>query len=307
MSNAAFEEREYERALYHELRVANNRVWSPGQVLERRIGVDTTLFAVETFPFDLYGLSCPPGVRLSAFWRFLRRDLHVPPRRALPSFLLNVFIQSKRPRHLKTAARAIAQQGVRGAHWAFAVESEQQLVLEKLEAKFQGRAVVTYAAPVFHTEQALYRHTTAGTTVPNSTFPRPSRLTGHQNWHYKVPGATGVASSTPVAVDDESLDRRIGRLEGGGEAPPDTRGGTGNAPPPDGGWIGNLSYLAGGIGEVMADSDLPDTFRRSQYFLHIRDMTAYVAAMGEPPPWLAPYFEVVIFAGVYRLAWLCVA
>ena len=33
MAHAEFEEREFETPLYHQLRVANNHVWSPGQVL----------------------------------------------------------------------------------------------------------------------------------------------------------------------------------------------------------------------------------------------------------------------------------
>jgi hypothetical protein len=84
MTQAGFEEREYERPLYAELQVAHNRLWSPGQVLEGRFGFDTTFFSPVSFPYQIYGSVPPPGVILSRYTHFFRHQLHAPPRRKLP-------------------------------------------------------------------------------------------------------------------------------------------------------------------------------------------------------------------------------
>src|SRR5580692_8756353 len=107
MTLARFEEREYERPLYAELQVAHNRLWSPGQVLEGRFGLDTTFFSPVAFPYQIYGSVPPPGVILSRYTHFFRHELHAPPRRKLPNYLLNVFLQAKRPRYLRKAAKDI--------------------------------------------------------------------------------------------------------------------------------------------------------------------------------------------------------
>ncbi len=51
MSNAEFEEREFETALYQQLRVGNNQVWSPGQFFQR---IEEINLAVESFSFPRY-------------------------------------------------------------------------------------------------------------------------------------------------------------------------------------------------------------------------------------------------------------
>ncbi len=314
MVAAEFEEREYEHPLYAELKVSNGRLWAPGQVLEGYLGVDRTLFLDGPFPLNLHGPFAPPGISLPRYWHFLRDELKVPSKKKLPSFLLNVFLQAKRPRYLTTASTYLVRAGVKGKHWAFSTESEQQLILEKLEAKFVGKMIVSYAAPVFHTDARLHGHTINQTVVKNSTFPSPSLLSGHKDWHYKVPGATGAGASEVRALEEPSLEDRIESLA----EPPDHggRGGRGRGDGPqqpagggeDGGWIGNLAALAAGVRGVMADQGLPDSFRRARYLSVVREIADYFDGYPERErAWIVPYLNVAWFLQLYRVSWFCVA
>lgn len=293
---AEFEEREYERPLYFELGASQNRLWSPGQVLEKSIGIDAAFFIESPLPLGLPWSSLPPGVVLSRHWHFFRNDLGIPANRKLPNFRLNAFLQAKRPRYLKTAAPAIRAAGVRGSHWAFEIHDQQQIVLEKLHAKFSGRAIVSYAAPVFHREAQLYRHTIGGTVCANSTFPVPSSLSGHKHWHYKVPGAVGVATTEPEGIENKSFVERLRELdyaESHDEHPSDD-------------WIRHLIALSSGVRDIMENSELPDSFRRARFFTMLRELEAEAAILGESHSWWLPYHTLVVFVATFRLLWFCV-
>jgi hypothetical protein len=281
-------------------------------VLEGRLGVDRTFFLDGPFPLNLHGPAAPPGIYLARYWHFLRYELGVPTTKKLPNFLLNVFLQAKRPRYLTTAPAKLKAGGVRGRHWAFTIDDEQQQILEKLEVKFAGKMIVTYAAPVFHTDAHLYKHTINGTVVANSTFPRPSLLKGHKNWHYKVPGASGAGASRVSALDGPSLDALIENLgqpsqrddRGGGG-----RGGGGPQQPPDDGdgdWTANLARLAAGVQAVLQDAELADSFRRARYLSVAREIADYFRDHHERG-WVVPYLKVAWFLELYRLSWFCVA
>ncbi len=56
MKSAEFEEREYETPLYNQLTNGNGKVWAPGQVFERHIGIDYAMFLHDERLFHLHGL-----------------------------------------------------------------------------------------------------------------------------------------------------------------------------------------------------------------------------------------------------------
>ena len=209
MKPAEFEEREYEAPLYNQLERGLANVWSPGQVLEGRVGIDRGLFVSQLAIWEVLGYShIPRGAVLS-------RILWPPgwgPRvntRPLPSYRLNLFIQAKRSMHSQRPPRAISNLGLSGSIWAFEVDPDQQQLLDVLENKCTQDALVSYAAPVFHEVRDLYRHTTGMSIISNSTFPPVSRLSGHSRWYYQQPGAIGVANPDPNKFDEPSLQERI--------------------------------------------------------------------------------------------------
>lgn len=309
MAIAEFEEREYERPLYHELRVQQNRLWSPGQVLEAKVGFDTALFLDGPFPLSVYSPALYSGVIPSRHWRFFRRELGVPARRKLPNFSLNLFIQAKRPRRISRVGRALRNAGMAEAHWAFEIEGEQQSTLEKLEASLNSKAIVTYASPVFHTEQSLYAHTEGGTIAETSTFPSPSVLSGHDNWHYRVPGAIGIAASEPVSVVGTPLSKRLAEISGAGDDGPPPPARQGDAGDDDGDWRRHLALLDSALREIVGVSDAAAqsvSSRRARYFSLIREIEADAAAF-ELPDWMKQYQRIEAFSHAYHVAWLCVA
>ncbi len=79
-------------------------------------------------------------------------------------------------------------------YFKFPTTTDQQSVLEAAAKKLKRRALFTYAAPVFHKSQDLFRHMTLGTVAGNSSFPDVMSLAGHGAWYYNQPGAVGLAN-----------------------------------------------------------------------------------------------------------------
>ena len=132
MSHAEFEEREFETALYQQLRVAGNRVWSPGQVLENHVGFDYSALCVDSYFWAIHGLREPyDGFVLDEmFRRHIWRRRNIP--RPLPNFALNLFLQAKRPQVRVRLTRALKGQPLRAPYWRIALDPNQQLTLECL-------------------------------------------------------------------------------------------------------------------------------------------------------------------------------
>lgn len=88
------------------------------------------------------------------------------------------------------------------------------ITLEAAAAKLQGRALFTYAAPVFGRSQELFKHMTLGSIVQNSTFPDVLSLKKHKAWYYNQPGAVGVVNQDFELLQVEPLESRIEGLVG---------------------------------------------------------------------------------------------
>jgi hypothetical protein len=287
MKPAEFEEREYETPLYNQLERGPSLVWAPGQVLEAQTGFDHSVFIAAQAVWEVLGYAgVPQGVVLSRMqWPWWWG----PPRhrRSLPSFRLNLFIQAKRSYFGSRPPKAARQAGFRGTTWAFYIDNRQQTLLDVLAAKCGKRAVVTYAAPVFHCVQDLYRHTINGSLIQNSTFPTSLALSGHNAWYYQVAGATGFANPEPELIEEADLEDRLFTAL--------------LAAPRTGGIFG----IWEAIGATASDSRLRDHPR----IVLFSDARLVLNRLLEPAPVDPPvreYAQVALFCNIVGIVWLVV-
>ncbi|WP_115512342.1 MULTISPECIES: hypothetical protein [Xanthomonas] len=208
MAKIEFEEKEYETALYRELRTAKNRLWSPGQVLEEVLGFDYSVYNKNPKFWKKLGVSRPKGLKLSTAY-----PAHPKITRPLPNFELNLFIQAKRPKAYRLKATAtLAAAGLKSPHWRFNIKAAQQQRLLILSVLAGPKALVCYAAPAFHKALNLYSATLQNRIIEKSTFPTVTKLgPTHKAWNYSKSGA-GVANVEPEAIVEESLQERISNL-----------------------------------------------------------------------------------------------
>jgi hypothetical protein len=205
MANCEFEEKEFETALLHQLSVENNRLWSPGQVLEKKLGYDFSLLCNDIGFWAAHkSWPAPPGV--------LAPQPANAPNKTLPNFALNLFVQVKRPMSRVRLTKKLKAHGIASPYWKFEIKKDQQLLLENLSSLIKADGLVCYAAPVFHTSNELYFYITAGSLVSQSTFPHADMLIGHKAWNYSKPGVIGVANIDPVAYELPSLDEQLSDL-----------------------------------------------------------------------------------------------
>lgn len=203
MKPAAFEEKEYEASLYQQLETGNPNVWSPGQVFEQHLGFDHAALVDNPRFWRLIGRNAPVGAFLNRYdWRPVWRSR---PRRPMPNFRLNLFLQAKRPSYYTRAPRHIRDAGISGLSWCFDVDADQQSALERVSDRLGRRAAIVYASPAFHTAPQLYAHIRMGSVIDNSTFPEIRQLTGHSKWFYNCPGGHGVANPDPEFSEGRSL------------------------------------------------------------------------------------------------------
>lgn len=209
MTPADFEESEYRGPLYNQLERGNHLVWEPGQVFEKHIGIDRAAYVTDPYFWGLHGLGAPMSgvVLLDYDWYYIwKKRLK---NKILPDFKLNLFLQAKRP-HAGTRPRGkVKKAGIVGDYWKFEITPHQQIALEQMEKTLNGKSIVCYAAPAFHTQAALYEHTKNQSIVPSSSFPPASALAGHGAWYYDNGGLSGVANPDFVRMEFEPLQTRI--------------------------------------------------------------------------------------------------
>lgn len=296
MPHAQFEEREYEGPLYRQLERLDARLWSPGQVLENRVGIDRASFVPESLLFSIHGFDmAPTGVYLNRVSTWARRMLGVPEKRALPNFALNLFLQAKRPFYGKTPPKDVRACGVTGSFWRITLEQEQQETLEAIDSRLAGRALVTYAAPTFHKEKELWKHTVKQTLVENSTFPGVRHLRGHGAWYYNAPGVDGVARSEPERIEGLNLSERISAMLENSQLREAAR-----SP-----WEATLVRLAAKVSDAVLELDSEATFRRARFASAAQAIDS--ATDGLDAPWLNAYSRIMSFCIIYEMSWMCVS
>lgn len=207
--NAEFEEKEYEFPLNSQLLWGNQNIWTPGQVFEGNFGIDAALEVHRLAFWDMVGYPFPlEGVTLSDFkfgyvWRKLNSQ------RPLPTFKLNLFLQSKRPEILKNRPSNLKALGLGSPYWRFEIKNHQQKLLHQLKLKLNRRAFVAYACAAFDKHSELYHHIQNKTLVENSTFVKVEKMDTHHKWIYDAPGSSGIAMSDPESIKEKPLFNEI--------------------------------------------------------------------------------------------------
>lgn len=203
MPTAEFEEKEYEIPLYVELADGSPYVWSPGQVLEKLLGLDGTQFTRNSTFWKVVGRNVPPGVSLNT----IASSLSIA--RQLPTFRCNLMLQVKRPQFL---VRRVGGYSGPSPYYRFKTWPAQQNVLENLFGKIHNRAYIGYASPAFYRLTHLYRNILHSRLVSHSNFISVNHLTGHSHWVFCNPGTSGKALSEPKEIQEEPLTDQLNRL-----------------------------------------------------------------------------------------------
>lgn len=200
---AEFEEKEYETPLNVQLLNGNSNLWTPGQVFEGNFGIDAALEISRIDFWNMVGFQFPlTGAILSNhnFGYVWRRINH---NRPLPTFKLNLFLQTKRPEGLRNRPSSLKALGLQTPYWRFKIKPHQQKLLIMLKRKLDIRVFVAYGCSAFHLYSDLYNHTTNNSLVQNSTFVKVEKLDSHSKWVYDRPGSMGIALSEPELFDEE--------------------------------------------------------------------------------------------------------
>ena len=296
MRRAEFEEREFETPLYKQLKVANNRIWSPGQVLEHYVGFDYAALCLDSYFWAIHGLREPyDGFLLDEmirrrFWR------HRNPGRPLPDFSLNLFLQAKRPEVRARLTKALKGQPLKAPYWRIGIDAEQQRTLESLASATAGKALVCYATPAFDRLSQLYAHTVGGTMVANSSFPEVQWLSAKDAWNYDRPGATGVANAEPVYLERPDLYARVETLAAD------------NASQGNEAYGANLAKLAQAVVRAAESTAGASPARPALFFqrtaeiaslLEVLDVARYRDALRD-------FLTVLAFGATYQLQWFVI-
>lgn len=287
-----FEEKEFEAPLYNQLECGTNLVWSPGQVFEQYIGIDRALFLYDPALWSLLGVTrVPGGAVLNHYpWPFWRRR----PRRGLPNFRLNLFIQAKRSFYHQRLPRAVRGQLKSHACWRFDIDSSQQEAIGNVAEKLGGRAVVCYAAPVFHEVRLLNAHTSRRTIIQNSTFPLAERLNGHASFYYCQPGGSGVANPDPEGIDGPGLIDLLQGMAGEASVAANETVTT------------QLALLAADIEAVMSEQVADTNPRRALFEQRRAALLAMVEEYEEVGESARAFVRVASFASAFNLDWYAV-
>lgn len=197
--------------LFNQLERGSNLLWEPGQVFEKKIGIDRASFCLNEYLWKLHGHNSNLGgcnLRNRNFrYIFKRRK----PNKILPDFSLNLFIQAKRSNFSARPLNKLRPY-INRNYWFFEITVHQQRALEQLERELHNEALVIYAAPLFNNQQDLYNHTVNNSVVEHSTFPKVSKLSGHSKWYFDRPGSIGVANPDFEFFDEVDLIKEISKL-----------------------------------------------------------------------------------------------
>jgi hypothetical protein len=193
----------------------------------------------------------------------------------------------------------VKKAGIVGDYWKFEITPHQQVALEQMEKTLNGKAIVCYAAPAFHTQAALYEHTKNQSVVPSSSFPPASALTGHGAWYYDNGGLWGVANPDFVRKEFEPLQTRIinlmertqSRSVNAGESLRDL-----------------ANSLIKSTSEVQEPSPSDTWFQQllNRVNDHVSSMTELGFVDEEYIQALKNYMQVRAFCNAYRLDWLVI-
>jgi hypothetical protein len=180
-----------------------------------------------------------------------------------------------------------------GPLWGFRVDHKQQRLLTELALRLGSRAHIAYAAPAFHTNADLFRHTRFRTIVPNSTFPPSNALINHDAWYYNQPGASGVANPEPSRIENAPLLERVRELTNE-QAITEER------------TLFWVDRLANDILSVTAEAQGIDEGMTAQFHDDLQSLDRTLETFFLPPT-VQAYARVRLFTAVFSLTWLVAA
>lgn len=290
---AEFEEKEYEAPLYNQLESLTRNVWAPGQVFEEYMGIDRAMFLTEPRLWRFFGVSRPPlGVFMHRMdWEFIWRHRQ---RRRMPNFRVNLFIQAKRSHYYPRRPRHLSGKMPAGPCWRFNLEAHQQRALERVAGRVGDRAALVYAAPAFHRLSELYAHTSRGTILAHSTFPRVESLRGHEAWYYRSPGASGVANPEPEGIEGIDLLQWLESIRV--ETLADAEGTASH----------QLASLSRMLDDSLKHESLQDNPRTALYFEYGRQIEPLMQTYDERGESPRAFLRVAAFALAFNLDWYAV-
>lgn len=207
-----FEEKEYEMALNNEL-ATNYSLWSPGQVFEQYVGIDTMALVTNQSFWNFIGYPTRlPGVFLDHFnWGYIWRKRGK--KKTFPDFRSNLFLQMKRAEYTLYNNPKYQRIGITTPRYFYSIKIHQQKVVEKFVRKLgKKRVLASYAAPTFYHSRDLYNFIRTQNLYRNSNFVNIEKLSGHSKWMFCNPGSGGIALSDPEFIEEESFDKQLERL-----------------------------------------------------------------------------------------------
>lgn len=206
---AQFEEKQYEIAATVELGRRGD-VFGPGQVFEKIVGYDAAVTASADHPiWRVLRVPRPPGLRLlPAHWD---REAQ-PPADQLPTVVVSLILQYKRPEYLRYA-NAKQWNLWRRDYFRITRTAHQQRILLRLERSLGSSASVRYAAPAFWQRGELETAQLAGEVLWRSGYVRPSAFGSHTVWTYIQAGIDGRPNPSGPSRRFESLDQLLWEVQ----------------------------------------------------------------------------------------------
>ena len=206
-----FEEKEYEQPLNYEL-AWKRRVWSPGQVFEKKLGFDAAIFSKNPRFWKLWTKGTRRtwklGIKLDQeLWNIIEETWKS---NAFPKFKFNLFVQHKRPEYI------FSHFGREYGYWnkpyfRYDLIDHQQDALDKLEQRVSSNGIVVYACPSFWKREDLWSFM-LGKLIESSNFVQPHRLRGHKRYTFIQGGKNGQAFSDPEKIEGITLLTEIDKM-----------------------------------------------------------------------------------------------
>lgn len=179
-----------------------------GQVLEAQLGFDMGYWVPPTHPlWRMFGVPPLPGLS-GAGW-----NLNVNTTSIASSKAINVFLQYKRSDYLVgSRSEYLAEFG--GPYWRFRVDRTdnpgslpQHDLLEGLESRTDGSALVRYVAPITHRYDVIENQCDSRELLENCVFVRPAHFSpAHTTCAYTTP-SNAIVNPDPEFVRLEDWPR----------------------------------------------------------------------------------------------------
>jgi hypothetical protein len=205
---AQFEEKHYEILANIELAGNNGsaNIFPPGQVLEGILGFDVASDPRNPAIWKKLGIKKPKGLQLRSSFYPSRYKRKLDPK--LPSFLVSLIIQYKRPEYMTRIPKAVRGQGLSAPCYKFRVSEGQHKTLMSLESMVQPDALVRYAAPAFWMISELYSHQHHLKVIKNSFFIVPDKKKPTGCW-YEGANAKGTWNPEPLEAGIQRFDELV--------------------------------------------------------------------------------------------------